>query len=195
MKAGRFIGSILIHLSAALIIIAASCSAASAQTPGSSPSSPAPQGITIAGIIECGQGYTSHELYDMKITLLEVIRGDEAWKHIKEASSSNTPAAPGTEFVLARARFEYYARGTPGICIHQLVPDQFTAYSANGEDYRAVSVVPPKPEMRKGLKSGESLEAWLVFAVAKEDQAPLMFYSADTGGAVQHGGGKWFLLR
>jgi len=35
----------------------------------------------------------------------------------------------------------------------------------------------------------------LVFEVAKNDAAPLMRYSAGTGGAVQHGGGKWFLLR
>lgn len=195
MKAGRFIGNMFMHLSAALILIAAACPAAWAQTPGSSPSNPAPPGTTIAGIIECGQGYTSHELYDAKITLLEVVRGEEAWKRIKEASSSNKPAARGNEFILARAKFEYYARGTPGLCIHQLAPDQFTAYSANGEDYKTASVIPPKPEMRKGLKSGESLEGWLAFEVAKEDRAPLMSYSADTGGAVQHGGGKWFLLR
>ncbi len=180
---------------AILIIIAATFQAASAQTPGSSPTAPALLGTTVSGIVECGQGYTSHELYDMKITLLEVIRGDEAWKRIKAASNSNKPPAPGTEYVLARVKFEYYARGTPGLCIHQLVPDQFIAYSANGDDYEAASVVPPKPDMRKGLKSGESHEGWIVFAVAKEDKEPLMYYSADAGGAVQHGGGKWFLLR
>jgi hypothetical protein len=131
----------------------------------------------------------------MKITLLEVIRGEEAWKRIHEASESNKPPASGTEYVLARVKFEYYARGTPGLCVHQLVPEQFTAYSADGEDYKAASAVPPKPEMRKGLKSGESLEGWVVFAIAAEDKGPLMSYSADVGGAVQHGGGKWFLLR
>jgi hypothetical protein len=182
-------------LPAVLLALGAAFPAASAQTPGSSPTDPAPAGTTVAGIVECGQGYTSHELYDMKISLLEVVRGEAAWKRIREASSSNKPPAAGLEYILARVKFEYYARGTPGLCIHQLVPDQFTAYSANGEDYKAASVVPPKPEMRKGLKSGESIEGWLVFEVAKEDKAPLMYYSADAGGAVQHGGGKWFLLR
>ena len=180
---------------AILLIIAGALPAASAQTPGSSPSSPALPGITVAGIVECGQGYTSHELYDMKITLLEVIRGEEAWKRIKDAGNSNKPPAPDKEYILARIRFEYYARGTPGLCIHQLDPDQFVAYSANGDDYKAASVVPPKPNMRKELKSGESHEGWIVFEVAKEDKEPLMNYSADAGGAVQHGGGKWFLLR
>jgi hypothetical protein len=179
----------------ALIIFLTAFLPAWAQTPGSSPSIPAPPGTAVSGIVECGEGYTSHELYDMKITLLEVLRGEEAWKRIQAASPSNKPPAPGTDYVLARVRFEYYARGTPGLCVHALAADQFAAYSAGGEGYPAASVVPPNPPMRKDLKSGDSIEGWLVFAVPKEDKAPLMLYSANPGGAVQHGGGKWFLLR
>lgn len=179
----------------ACLALTTAASTAPAETQGSSPTAPAPVGATVAGIIECGQGYTSHELYDMKITLLEVVRAEEAWKRIREASDSNKPPASGFDYVLARVKFEYYARGTPGLCVHQLIPDQFTAYSANGDDYKPVAVVPPKPELRKGLKSGETLEGWLVFSVNQQDKAPLMSYSADTGGAIMHGGGKWFLLR
>jgi hypothetical protein len=179
------------HLLALLVVV----SAALGQSPASSPASPAPAGITVKGIVECGEGYTSHELYDMKITLLEVMRGEEAWNRIAKASASNKPADAGFEYILARVRFEYKARGTPGLCVHQLVPDQFTAFSAEGNDYRSVSVVTPQPAMRKDLKSGEAFEGWLVFMVGKQDKAPLMFYSADKGGAISHGGGKWFLLQ
>lgn len=177
-----------------LILISATLPLASGQS-GSGPSNPATTGTIVAGIIECGEGYTSHELYDMKITLLEVIRGDEAWKRIEQADKLNKPAQPGMEYLLARVKYEYYARGTPGTCVHQLIPDEFTAYNKSGEDYKAASVISPKPELRKNLKSGESFEGWIAFTVAKEDKAPLMLYSADTGGAVEHGGGKWFLLR
>lgn len=166
-----------------------------AQTPGSSPSSAAPAGAILSDIVECGEGYTSHELYDMKMALLEVIRGEEAWKRIRDASSANKPAESGSEYVLARIRFEYRARTIPGLCKHPLLPEQFTAYAASGEDYRPVSIVPPKPELRKDLESGESFEGWIAFMVSKQDRAPLMFYAAGTGGAVQHGGNKWFLLR
>jgi hypothetical protein len=178
-----------------LVIAAGAFSTASAQTSGSSPSSAAQKGDTITGILECGEGYTSHELYDMKITLLEVTRGEDAWKRIKEADNTNKPAPSGSEYLLARVKFEYFARGVPGLCAHPLAPDQFTAYSANGEDYRAASVAPPKPQMRKKIKSGESIEGWLAFEVAKEDAAPLMSFSVDAGGAVQHGEPKWFRLR
>jgi hypothetical protein len=167
---------------------------AAAQIQGVSPLRPASIGITIAGIVECGQGYTSHELYDMKITLLEVIRGEEAWKRLRTASPSNKPAASGQEYVIARIRFEYHARGVPGRCVHQLVPEQFAAYSADGVAYDSPTVVPPKPEMRQGMKSGQTLEGWVAFMVPQQDKSPLMNYSADSGGAVMHGGGTWFKL-
>jgi len=179
----------------ASVIVAASLCPLPAQTPGSSPAAPASTGVALTGIVECGQGYTSHELYDMKMTLVEVIRGEEAWKRIREASSSNKAAGPGLEYVLARVKFEYYARGSPGLCIHQLSPQQFSACSSDGQDYQLADVVPPKPEMRKAMKSGETVEGWIAFAVSQQDKAPLMTYSADQGGAIVHGGAKWFLLR
>jgi hypothetical protein len=177
------------------IILLVFVSVALAQSLGSSPANPAPAGTTLQGIVECGQGYTSHELYDMKISLLEVLRGEEAWNRISKASSSNEPPESGFDYILARVRFEYKARGAPGLCVHQLMPDQFTAFSEDGSEYKAVSVVPPQPELRKDMKSGESFEGWLVFMVAQTDKAPLMFYTADKGGAISHGGGKWFLLQ
>ena len=191
MKGGTAAGTLV----ACVGFIVVASAFAVAQEPGSSPTFPAPAGATIADIVECGEGYTSHELYDMKITLLEVVRGEEAWKRIKEANASNRPAESGSDYVLARIRFEYKARSIPGLCIHPLNPDRFTAYSADGEDYKSAPVVPPKPELRKELKSGESMEGWLVFMIAQQDKAPLMSYSAGAGGAVQHGGDKWFSLK
>ena len=162
---------------------------------GDSPFNPAPVGARLSGIIECGQGYTSHELYNMNITLLEVVRGDDAWKRLRMAGDSNKPAAAGFEYVLARVKFEYYARGTPGLCVHKLLPEQFTACSVEGVDYPAATdVVLPKPEMGGELHSGESLEGWIGFLVRRTDKKPLLNYSADAGGAVLHGGSKWFKL-
>ena len=189
---GRFPADYLITVFTLILMISLS---AFAQAPGSSPSHAAPVGLTLAGIVECGEGYTSHEPYDMKITLVEVIRGEEAWNRIREASASNRPAEAGSEYILARIRFEYKARTAPGTCVHPLSPQQFTAYKSNGEDYKPATVIPPKPEMRKGLKSGDSFEGWIVFMVSKQDQAPLMSYSVGDGGAVQHGGDQWFLLK
>jgi hypothetical protein len=182
-------------LLAASIMVAANISPLPAQTPGSSPAAPASKGVTLTGIVECGQGYTSHELYDMKITVTEVARGDEAWKRIREAGPTNKAAESGFDYVLARVKFEYYARGTPGLCIHHLSPQQFSAVSLDGQDYQIASVVLPKPELRKDMKSGETVEGWIAFSVSQQDKGPLMTYSADQGGAIVHGGARWFVLR
>jgi hypothetical protein len=178
-----------------LVIVIGMEVSASAQTMGTSPGNPTPKGTTISGILECGEGYTSHELYDMKITLLDLFRGEEAWKRIQEAAASNKPAAAGSEYILAKVKFDYTARNLPGACTHPLEPNQFTAYNASGEDYPAASAIPPKPEMRKRLKAGDTYEGWLVFVVSKEDKSPIMSFSAGDGGAVQHAEPKWFLLR
>ncbi len=161
---------------------------------GSSPFEPASTGVRLSGIVECGQGYTSHELYNMNLTLLEVVRGDAAWERLRKAGDANKPAGSGFDYILARVKFEYYARGTPGLCVHKVIPQQFMAFSSEGVDYPSVDVSLPKPEMRGDLRSGEHLEGWIAVRVPQEDQKPLLCYSADQGGAVMHGGGKWFKL-
>ena len=161
---------------------------------GDSPFDPASTGIRLSGIVECGRGYTSHELYDMKITLQEVIRGTEAWRRIKETGNENKPAGEGFEYILARVSAEYYARGKPGLCVHKLSPGQFITCSSEGEEYPAADVTPPGPEMKKDMKSGDIAEGWIVLLVSKQDKTPLLYYTADAGKAVMHGGNMWFKL-
>jgi hypothetical protein len=144
--------------------------------------------------IECGEGYTSFELYDMKINLLEIVRGAKAWDLIKEASASNKPPKVGFEYILARIRFEFSSRGSPQECIHELRREEFTALSADGKEYETPSVVPPKPELSGSLRSGHSLEGWIVFSVAKDDSKPLMAFDPASGGAMSRGKVIWFQL-
>jgi hypothetical protein len=148
-SSGGFVKAVA-QLNIVLTLFIAASPFAFAQAQGASPSDPVPAGAALTGIIECGEGVTSHKLYDIKITLLEVIRGEQAWKRIQASASPNRPADPGTEYLPARIRYEYFARGVPGTCVHPLAPEEFTAYPKNGEDYKAVSVAPPKPELRKG---------------------------------------------
>jgi hypothetical protein len=91
-------------------------------------------------------------------------------------------------------KFEYYARGIPGLCVHKLSLEQFTACSSDGIEYPAAEVILPRPEMRGELRSGESLEGWIALLVPQADRKPLLSYSADVGAAVLHGGSKWFKL-
>jgi hypothetical protein len=161
---------------------------------GDSPSSPAPTGKPFLSLIECGEGYSSQELYDMKITLGEVLRGKTAWTLIKEANASNNPPKAGFEYVLARIKFEFSARGPQRECSHELRPEQFAALSADGKEYETPSVVLPKPELSGSLRSGQSLEGWVVFLVPQGDSKPLMTFDPASGGGMSRGKVMWFQL-
>ena len=161
------------------------------QAAGNSPSDAATPGTVVAGIIECGDGYTSHELYDVKITLLELLRGETAG--LRLAGAAPAPGE-GQEYILARIRFEYYARGRPGDCEHTVRPGQFTALSADGTAYSAPTLAMPEPGLSGAVHSEQHLEGWLAVQVARQDVQPLLTFSVDDTGAVQHGGKLWFQL-
>jgi hypothetical protein len=189
MKGRVIIGCILACL---VLTMAVGVKTKTAQ--GQSPSSPVPVRMPIMTAIECGEGYTSLELYDMKINLLEIVRGGKAWDLIKEATVSNKPPKVGFEYILARIRFEFSSRGSPRECIHEMRPEQFTAISADGKEYETPPVVPPKPELSGSLRSGDFLEGWVAFLIAQNDRKPLMTFDPASGGAMSRGKVIWFQL-
>src|ERR1035441_8109624 len=70
-----------------------------------------PFGQPLTTILEFGDQYNGgDELYDAQITVLEVVRGEQAWTMVKSASDSNKPPDVGFEYLLARIRFEFSAR-------------------------------------------------------------------------------------
>jgi len=144
---------------------------------------------TVSGMIRVwGPGaseYGEDELYDVKITILEVLRGKEAWERLQSASTSNQPAKDAFEFVLARIRFEYHARGMPGNKSYTIQKDDFKVYSKDNRAYEGPRVLPPKPGLvGRILRPGDSCEGWVPFLVEKEDKKPFIFFS----------GGMWFQL-
>jgi hypothetical protein len=167
---------------------------AQAQRLGSSPFSPAPAGTPVQTIIECGSGYISHELYDARITLLEIVRGAEAWDLLAQAAPTNEPPKAGVEYVLARIKFEYSARGLPGDCNHELKEEQFVALSPEGNVYKMAALIPPNPRLNGMLHSGGFLEGWVAFAIPHREDKALMTFAVKVGGAVEHGGNIWFRL-
>lgn len=174
--------------------VAITTNAAAVHAAGRSPSDAAAPGQEVHGIIECGTGYTSHELYDTKITLLEISRGEEAWDRLSKLGRDNMPPAAGFDYILARIKFAYDARGRPGDCVHTVNRRNFTALSSDGRTYANPLLTVPEPALSGALKSGESITGWIAFQVAHADATPLMTFSIDEDGAVQHGGKMWFRL-
>jgi len=172
-------------------IVLSACADKTAPAPGTEPKpiSPAvnaiPIGTTASAIVEVGDMYRSPEIYDARITVLEIVRGEGAADLINKSSESNAPAQNGLEYVLARIRFEFFARGAPGDKTWNLSEKQFHAFSREGTRYGIPSIVLPKPELAGVLRSGNSREGWIVFEVAERDKKPLMIFDQ---------GNVWFQL-
>ena len=127
--------------------------------------------------ITIGEGYvTSTESVEAGITVLEIVRGEKAWDLVKAASPSNQPPAGGMEYISARIRFEFGAKGASGDQSFGIRDEQFASVSENGRQYERPSIVQPKPELRGRLYLGDSLVGYLVFLVSVEDKKPIMSF-------------------
>lgn len=156
---------------------------------------PQPIGIALPMVISFGDSYTSPiELYDAKITVLDVLRGSEAWDLIKGTSHKNRSPEPGFEYIAARIGFEFSARSTPGDKSYNLREDQFTAFSSRGAEYVRPDVQPPEPALNCTLRSGDSTVGWVAFMVASDDAEPFMIFEEDVQTLLRNGAGIRFRL-
>lgn len=169
-----------------------------AQTPPShSPISYATAvGTPLRTIIVFGDQYNGgDELYDVKITVAEVLRGDKAWQMVRGAGDSNAAPGAGLEYLLARVRFEFAARAQPHHYDYTLDPAQFSAMSAGTQPYPAAALAAPvKPELRGTLQPGDSTEGWVAFVVPRSDHTPLMVFREDVGSVIHQGDASFFKL-
>ena len=155
-----------------------------------------PLGRTLSTIIIFGDQYNGgDELYDAKITVVQVMRGEKAWKILKNISTSNPPPKAGSEYLLARVRFEFSARASPSHYNYTVDETQFTAMNADGTPYAAASIAEePMPDLQGTLKPGDSLDGWVTFTVPRTDRQPLMLFRANVGSVIHEGSGSLFKL-
>ncbi|MCZ2260513.1 hypothetical protein [Sporosarcina sp. G11-34] len=121
----------------------------------------------------------SFNAYDSSfdITLLEVIRGEEAWKVIEEENPYNEPAEEGYEYVLVKAK---------GVLTESETEDDFLwassmnfdFVSSGGEVYDSVSVVTPK-EFEKELYNGGTVEGYISGQVKTGDDFKVSYNSSE----------------
>jgi hypothetical protein len=161
-----------------------------------SPLDPHPTGMPVVTTITFGDAYsTAIEAYDARITVIEVLRGEKAWELLTKQNASNRKPDSGFEYVLARIRFEFAAKGKPGDKNYELREGQFEAFSSDASiQYPLAHAVPPNPRLAGTLHSGDSAEGWIVLTVAREDQTPVMVFRADVRFLSHSGIGPAFRL-
>jgi hypothetical protein len=127
--------------------------------------------------IKIGEGYvTGIETVEAEITVLEIVRGEKAWNLVKAADSSNKEPGMGMEYIAARVKFVFGAKGTSGELTYGIRDEQFASVSSSGRQYERPLVAPPKPELKGRLYPGDSLEGWVVLLVSIDDPKPLMSF-------------------
>ena len=113
------------------------------------------------------------------ISLVEVLRGEAAWELIQEAYQFNSPADPGTEYLLARVRMDY-SSGPDGQTdwVHQL---DFGLLSTQGYAYGVPWwLTPPEPFLSAQLYPGATITGWTVWQVAIDDSNPMLIFGLDS---------------
>ena len=145
---------------------------------------PAPIGTTLP--VEYSELFDRHKA---AVTLLEIMRGEEAWQLLQDANMFNDPPDPGFEYILARIRFNYL-EGSGEDKPYEIYGSQFKAFSGDGCGYDTLSLVEPKPVLEATLYPGASCEGWVVFQVKEDDKRPLLTFERES-----YGKGKiWFKL-
>ncbi len=139
------------------------------------------------------QTYTSTSEWldnDHTITMrvIETVRGDAAWKMIKETNMFNEEAEEGYEYVLAKIAVTAQYIENDGA--YELNRYKFTAFSSNNEEMTSCSVVEPAPAFEGKIYAGGNAEGWVTFLVRKDDANPKIAYGLDYNGQ----GGVWFSL-
>ncbi|MBI4267636.1 MAG: hypothetical protein HY662_02510, partial [Chloroflexi bacterium] len=180
-------GILLSLLATLLVLMLIGCGETTLSTPTPAPT---PEPSAIFTVTSFDQTYYEPTIdYEVRITLTDYIRGEQAWQRILARNMFNSPPKTGFEYILAKVRFEYLKGPMPNTA-YQVSTVWFNAVSSSGKDYDTVSVVEPEPSIDGDLLPGASHEGWVSFQVAVDDTEPLMTFGRKYDGT----GGLWFKL-
>jgi len=118
---------------------------------GTDRASPAPFGETVT-------------TEDWQVTVLEVVRGDEAWKMVQEANQFNDPPDEGMEYVAARVNVRYINTTDKAETIGG---SSFKTVGSANTLYDLPPVVDPEPALDVALFPGGEYEGWVVLQAAQ----------------------------
>lgn len=101
-----------------------------------------------------------------EVTVLEALRGDEAWQRLQEANQFNDPPPASMDYVLLRLRVRYWPYEDQWA---QLLTWGFKLQTAEGMVWEVPSLVEPEPTLSVGLFAGGQTEGWLALQAAKAE--------------------------
>jgi hypothetical protein len=105
-----------------------------------------------------------------EITLLEAVRGEEAWTWLQAVNQYNDPPATGLEYVVARVRARYIGTEDEAASISG---SSFRSTGDAGIVYDNPVVVEPAPVLDAYLFPGGTYEGWITVQ-AEQGETGLM---------------------
>jgi hypothetical protein len=107
---------------------------------------------------------------DWEITVLEVVRGEDAWVMVQEANQFNEPAAEGMEYVAVKVYARYISVVDKMVSING---SYFRTTGGAGVLHELPSVVESDPVLDARLSPGGKIEGWVVVQ-AEQGEVGLM---------------------
>lgn len=96
---------------------------------------------------------------DWELLIIDVIRGDEAWKMAQEANQFNDPPLDGFEYIAVKVHVRYIGTEDRAASIDGTF---FKSTGSAGILHDAPSVVDPLPQLDVSLYPGGEFEGWIV---------------------------------
>lgn len=122
------------------------------------------------------------------LTIISVVRGQQAWDLIHAANMFNNLPSSGFEYVLAKIRFQLNSSG-PALDV-QFDWYYFKAVSSQGVEMATAYVVEPDPTLM-AVYPGGTTEGWVGLIVEISDSAPVLTFGTDRGSTTSR---TWFKL-
>jgi len=110
-----------------------------------------------------------------KVTILEVIRGDQAWQMIYQTNMFNDPPEEGKEYILAKVRVEYTNSTVPNKTLS--ISTWNFGTTSNNQVFEELFIVNPSPELDVELYPGGVGEGYISGIVFKDDAGALIHYT------------------
>jgi hypothetical protein len=108
------------------------------------------------------------------VTILETMRGDDAWQEIHLVNANNPPAPEGQEYLLVKMRVvdNGSSEEADSIGLHVTGDGRVVHFSFDS------GVVSPEPALETDLAGGETSEGWEAYLI-RQDESNLMLIMED----------------
>ena len=108
-----------------------------------------------------------------EVTVLEVVRGEQAWQMVQAASEYNQAPGEGLEYLLVRLHLRYTH---PEELVGMEMGSQFSTTGAAGQIYPWPAQIDPDPALETSLYPGGEHTGWVTLQAERGETGLVLIY-------------------